>query len=92
MYLGPHNSDGFKQIRVNVHCPKWSNFEFCQQFPVQNLNSNRVYFIENIDIFPVYRVPNIDLNLITADQPGLELGSLGPKVATLPLCYTPLTK
>ena len=33
----------------------------------------------------------MDLNSITADQPGFEPGSLGPKAATLPLCYTPLT-
>ena len=34
---------------------------------------------------------NIDLNLIPADHPGFEPRSLGPKVAMLPLCYTPLT-
>ena len=34
---------------------------------------------------------NIDLNLITAYQPGFKTGSLGPKAASLQLCYAPLT-
>ena len=35
---------------------------------------------------------NINMNLITVDQPGFEPGSLVPKAATLPFCYAPVTK
>ena len=35
---------------------------------------------------------NINLNLITADQLGFEPGSLGPKLALLPLCYAYLSR
>ena len=34
---------------------------------------------------------NIELNLIIANQPGIEPGYLGPKGDTLPLPYAPLT-
>ena len=37
------------------------------------------------------RGTNIDLNSITADQLGSEPETPGPKVATLPLCFAPLT-
>ena len=38
----------------------------------------------------IWLCTNIGLNLITVDQPGFEPKFLGPKVATLPMCYAPL--
>ena len=44
-------------------------------------------------ILGLYYLPhkNINLNWTTADQPGIEPESPGPKVAKLPMCYAPLT-
>ena len=44
-----------------------------------------------IGLYYLLHTKNINLNSITADQPGFEPGSLGPKATTLPLCYAPLT-
>ena len=46
-----------------------------------------------VGLFYLYNTTYIiDLNwIIYRSSPGFEPGSLGPKAATLPLCYTPLT-
>ena len=46
-----------------------------------------------ISLYYLYKTTCIiDLNLIIyRSSPGFESRSLGPKVATLPLCYTPLS-
>ena len=52
-----------------------------------------LYFTQLRSVIGLYYLfhTNIDLKLITANQPGFEPASLGPKMATLPLSYPPLT-
>ena len=58
--------------------PKWTNFEFLQQFCVQNLNSKRVYFKEKSDISCIKGPMGwaVLVKCMFADQPNMGRSNL----------------
>ena len=47
MYLGPYIAGHLEQMWVSTNQPKWTNYEFFQQFHVQNKNSEGLFYGKN---------------------------------------------